>query len=111
ARMVERARSAGFKVSPVPGPTALAAALSVSGLHDASVLFCGFLPSAREARRKAIARMAAGDHALVLYEAPHRVIECVVDLAEGLGDRQIVIARELTKLFESVHACALSGAA
>jgi 16S rRNA (cytidine1402-2'-O)-methyltransferase len=111
ARVVERARSAGFRASPVPGPSALAAALSVSGLQDASVLFCGFLPSAREARRKAIAKLASGEHALVLYEAPHRVLDCVQDLADGLGERKIVITRELTKLFESVHACALSEAA
>jgi 16S rRNA (cytidine1402-2'-O)-methyltransferase len=111
ARVVERARSAGYKVSPVPGASALAAALSISGLEDGCVLFCGFLPSAREARRKAIAKLAHGGHALVFYEAPHRVVESVEDLAQELGERRIVIARELTKMFESVHACMLAEAA
>jgi 16S rRNA (cytidine1402-2'-O)-methyltransferase len=111
ARVVERARSAGYRVSPIPGPSALAAALSVSGLEDPCVLFCGFLPSAREARRKAIAKLATGEHALVFYEAPHRVVESVEDLAAGLGERRLVIARELTKMFESIHSCGLTEAA
>jgi 16S rRNA (cytidine1402-2'-O)-methyltransferase len=111
ALVVARARAAGYRVTPIPGPSALAAALSVSGLPDASVLFCGFLPASRQARRKAIAALAGEPHALVFYEAPHRVIECVEDLAEGLGERRIVIARELTKLFESVHASPLAEAA
>jgi 16S rRNA (cytidine1402-2'-O)-methyltransferase len=111
AIVVARVRGAGYRVTPVPGASALAAALSASGLDERSVLFCGFLPSAREARRKAIAALAAEPHALVFYEAPHRVVESVEDLAAILGERRIVMARELTKLFESVHESPLQSAA
>ena len=111
ALVVEEARAAGHRVTPVPGPSALAAALSVAGRVSQEILFCGFLPSSREARRKAIAGMARMPHTLVFYEAPHRVVQTVEDLAEGLaGERRIVLARELTKMFESVHACALTEA-
>ena len=111
AVVVARARDAGHRVTPIPGPSALAAALSVSGFSESRIVFCGFLPSAPAERRKAIAELAAERGALVLYEAPHRVVECVEDLARALGERRLVIARELTKLFESVQVCALSGAA
>lgn len=113
AMVVERSRAAGYRVTPVPGPSALAAALSVAGLSEDRVLFCGFLPAKREARRNRIAALAGAPYALAIYEAPHRVLECVEDLAENLagsGERRIVIARELTKLFESVHACPLKDA-
>ncbi len=111
AKVVERVRAAGYRVTPVPGPSALTAALSVSGLCESRIVFCGFLPAAPAARRKAIGELAAEAGALVLYEAPHRVVQCVEDLAEALGNRRIVIARELTKLFETVHACPLAAAA
>ncbi len=111
ALVVARARAAGFRVTPIPGPSALAAALSISGFPEGRIVFCGFLPSTAAARRKAIAGLADEPGALVLYEAPHRIVECVEDLARVLGERRLVIARELTKLFESVHGCALSGAA
>jgi 16S rRNA (cytidine1402-2'-O)-methyltransferase len=103
-------RAAGHRVTPIPGPSALAAALSVAGFDDPGVLFCGFLPASPGARRKAIAALADHPYTLVFYEAPHRVLECVADLAEALGERRIVFARELTKLFESVHECALQDA-
>jgi 16S rRNA (cytidine1402-2'-O)-methyltransferase len=112
ALVVEQARAAGHRVTPIPGPSALAAALSVAGLVSGQILFSGFLPSSREARRKAIAALSRMPHTLVFYEAPHRVVQAVEDLAAGLeGDRRIVLARELTKLFESVHACPLGEAA
>jgi 16S rRNA (cytidine1402-2'-O)-methyltransferase len=114
ALVVEEARRAGYRVMPVPGPSALAAALSVAGAVQGPFLFCGFLPATREARRKAIGQWAAAPCALVLYEAPHRVVQCVEDLAqvlEGSGERRLVIARELTKLFESVHEAPLAEAA
>jgi len=111
AMLVERARSAGYRVTPIPGPSALAAALSISGFSASRVVFCGFLPSARAARRKALSELAEERGALVFYEAPHRVVECVEDLAGALGDRRIVIARELTKLFESINSCPLASAA
>lgn len=114
AILVQAARAAGFRVTPIPGPSALAAALSVSGIAAEHVLFCGFLPAKPAARRHAIEGLATRSEALVFYEAPHRVVECVVDLACGMsqpGERRLVIARELTKLYESVHECRLDQAA
>jgi 16S rRNA (cytidine1402-2'-O)-methyltransferase len=111
ARFVRHVRAAGFRIVPIPGPSALTAALSASGLVDDGFLFCGFLPAQAAGRRRQLQRLRAVGHPLVLYEAPHRVRETLADLAEALGGgRRIVIARELTKLFESVHACALSEA-
>ncbi|MFM9971436.1 MAG: 16S rRNA (cytidine(1402)-2'-O)-methyltransferase [Burkholderiales bacterium] len=114
AILVKAARDAGFRVTPIPGPSALAAALSVAGFVDERVLFCGFLPAKASARRQVIADLGAPQQALVFYEAPHRVIECVEDLAAGLpqsGERRLVIAREITKLYESVHECLLDAGA
>jgi 16S rRNA (cytidine1402-2'-O)-methyltransferase len=110
AIVVAEAREAGYRVVPIPGPNALAAALSVAGLTEEKVLFCGFLPATRAARQKAIAQLFSAPYTLVFYEAPHRVLECVEDLAAGLArpeSRRIVVARELTKLFETVYGCPL----
>lgn len=103
ARIVRAVADAGQRVIPVPGPSALTAALSASGLTDAHVLFCGFLPTKAAARGEAIEALRAVDAALVFYEAPHRVAETIDDLAARLEpQRELVIARELTKLFESI---------
>lgn len=103
ARIVRAVADAGQRVIPVPGPSALTAALSASGLTDAHVLFCGFLPAKAAARGEAIEALRAVDAALVFYEAPHRVAETIDDLAARLEpQRELVIARELTKLFESI---------
>ncbi|MCX7893044.1 MAG: 16S rRNA (cytidine(1402)-2'-O)-methyltransferase [Burkholderiales bacterium] len=111
ARLVRRVRAAGFDVVPIPGPSALAAALSVSGV-DGPFAFVGFLPAKDAARRAEIGRWRDFPHALVFYEAPHRVRATLGDLAAILGaSREVVIARELTKMFEQVHACALGEAA
>lgn len=112
ALTVRAARDAGFAVVPVPGPSALAAALSVAALGPAPFLFCGFLPPKAAARRRALDALAPLPHALVFYEAPHRIVESLADMAGALGgEREVVICRELTKLFESVHACPLQQAA
>ena len=112
ALLVAAARAAGFPVTPVPGPNAAIAALSASGFAAPHHLFYGFLPERAAARRRALAGLARLPFTLVFYEAPHRVEECVSDLRAVLGDkRRIVLARELTKLFESVHACTLAEAA
>ena len=112
AVLVAEARAAGFPVTPVPGPNAAIAALSASGFAAPHHLFYGFLPERAAARRRALAGLAQLPFTLVFYEAPHRVEECVSDLRAVLGEkRRIVLARELTKLFESVHACTLAGAA
>jgi len=103
ARIVAAIRAAGFRVIPLPGPCAAVTALSAAGLADERFLFVGFLPAKAAQRRQCIAELAGMQAALVFYEAPHRVIETVEDLAAGLGQRTLVIARELTKLFESVH--------
>ena len=111
ALLVAEVRAAGFSVTPVPGPNAAIAALSVSGLTAPHFLFYGFLPERAAARRRVLASLAALPFALVFYEAPHRISESVSDLRAVLGGRRrIVFARELTKLFETLHACPLSEA-
>ncbi|MCC7270244.1 MAG: rRNA (cytidine-2'-O-)-methyltransferase, partial [Rhodocyclaceae bacterium] len=96
---------------PVPGPNAAIAALSASGLTDPHFLFYGFLPAKEMARRKALAELKPLPCALVFYEAPHRIEETVADLVAVLGPgRTLVIARELTKLFESIASLPLAEA-
>lgn len=103
ARAVAAVRAAGFRVIPLPGPNAAIAALSAAGLPDPRFLFVGFLPAKVGARRTAIQELAGVEAALVFYEAPHRAMETVADLVELLEPRrEIVIARELTKLFEQI---------
>jgi 16S rRNA (cytidine1402-2'-O)-methyltransferase len=110
ARVVHLALAAEMDVVPIPGASALAAALSVSG-QQGPFAFLGFLPSKRAARRRTLEEWRKFPHALVLYEAPHRILDCIADLADVLGGaRNAVIARELTKLFESIHACRLADA-
>jgi 16S rRNA (cytidine1402-2'-O)-methyltransferase len=112
ALLVDAVLAAGRRVVPVPGPSAVAAALSVSGLTAPQWLFCGFLPAKAAARRRVLAGLCAYPFALVFYEAPHRIVATVAALAETLGpNRRLVIARELTKRFESIHRCGLGEAA
>lgn len=112
ARLVAAARAAGYKVSPVPGASAAVAAFSVSGLSARHFLFYGFLAARAAERRQELARLAAYPFALVFFEAPHRVVDALTDMAAVLGaQRRVVIARELTKMFETIHACALDEAA
>ncbi|HRE17256.1 MAG TPA: 16S rRNA (cytidine(1402)-2'-O)-methyltransferase [Rhodocyclaceae bacterium] len=111
ARVVAAVRAAGHRVVPIPGACAAIAALSAAGLADQRFLFVGFLPSKTSQRRQAIAELAGEPAALVIYEAPHRILETVADLAETLpGERTVVIAREVTKLFETIHALPLAEA-
>ncbi len=110
ARLVNAVRAAGFEITPIPGPSAVAAALSVAGIEGAW-LFYGFLPAKPAARRKALQALATRPEALVFYEAPHRIEETVADLLAVLGgERTLLFARELTKKFEQVHACPLADA-
>lgn len=112
ARLVAAVREAGFAVVPIPGANAAAAALSASGLVGTQFTFYGFLPAKAGERRATLEKLATSAYALVLYEAPHRVLETAADLAAVFGPgRRLVIARELTKLFESMHTCALGEAA
>jgi len=111
ARLARAVRDAGLRVVPIPGASALIAALSAAGLLAAQFLFLGFLPASAKARRDAIAAVAALPCALVIYEAPHRVGATVAALAQTLGGaRDLVIARELTKKFESIARMPLSEA-
>jgi 16S rRNA (cytidine1402-2'-O)-methyltransferase len=110
ARLVAAVRASGHRVVPVPGANAAIAALSASGI-EGPFLFCGFLPAKAGERRHAVEGLSGLPFALVFYEAPHRVVEAVHDLAELLGaGRKILIARELTKKFESIHECMLGDA-
>ncbi len=111
AVLVEIVRGAGFRVIPIPGPSAAVAALSASGLSAPHFLFYGFLPNKSGARRSALQALAEQPYTLVFYEAPHRILECTADLQAVFGDgREIVFAREVTKLFESIHRCKLGEA-
>jgi len=110
ARIVAAVRAAGCKVVPLPGPCAATTALSASGLLDEHFLFYGFLPSKGGQRRQALEALRDTPCALVFYEAPHRVLETVADMATVFGERTLVIARELTKLFETVHSLPLGEA-
>lgn len=102
-RLVRAARAAGVKVSPVPGPSAVIAALSVAGLPSDRFAFEGFLPAKASARRERLSRLAGETRTLVFYESSHRIAESLDDLRMAFGDeRPAVIARELTKLFETV---------
>ena len=102
-RLVRAARAAGVRVSPVPGACAAIAALSVAGLASDRFVFEGFLPAKASARRERLARLAAEPRTLIFYESAHRIEEALVDLVAAFGeDRPAVLARELTKLFETV---------
>jgi 16S rRNA (cytidine1402-2'-O)-methyltransferase len=87
-------------VIPIPGPSALLASLSASGLPNEEFLFVGFLPARSGERRRALERLRIEDRTLILYEAPHRIAETVADAREILGDRPACVAREVTKLHE-----------
>lgn len=111
ARLVDAVRAAGLPAVPIPGASAAISALSVAGFDEPSFHFAGFLSPKQQARADAITLLAPLRATLVFYEAPHRIVDTVRALADGLGgDRRLVIARELTKLHEQVHACALGAA-
>ncbi len=107
-RLVAAASEAGLPVYPVPGPSALLAGLVASGLPAERFWFEGFLPAKSGARRTRIAELHGIEGTLVLYESPHRIAATLADLADGLGPRQAVLARELTKRFETVTRGSLS---
>jgi 16S rRNA (cytidine1402-2'-O)-methyltransferase len=111
AIVVEAVRAAGHRVEPIPGVSALTTALSASGLAFEGVVFAGFLPVRGAERRARLAELAAGPWAIALFEAPHRVAETLANLHEALGERDIVIARELTKRFETITRLPLRDAA
>jgi 16S rRNA (cytidine1402-2'-O)-methyltransferase len=99
-RVVRAARSAGFRVEAVPGPCALVAALTASGLPTDEFHFIGFLPHKSGQRRKQLESLRGFAGTLVLYESPYRIEKLLTELREVFGDRKVVLARELTKKFE-----------
>lgn len=102
-RVVRAARAAGVKVSPIPGACAAIAALSVAGLPSDRFVFEGFLPAKSSARRERLSRLASETRTVVFYESSHRIEESLADMVAVFGDaRPAVLARELTKLFETV---------
>lgn len=107
--LVQQARQQGIRVVPVPGPSAVIAALSVSGLPTDCFKFVGFLPAKATARRQRLGALVAESCTLVFYESPHRIVESLADLAHELGAaRAAVLARELTKTFETVRSGTLA---
>ncbi len=99
-KLVRDARAAGHVVTTIPGPCAAIAALTLAGLPTDRFFFLGFLPAKQQARAEAIAEVAAIRATLVLYESGPRLAACLAALAEGLGDREAAVAREITKRFE-----------
>jgi 16S rRNA (cytidine1402-2'-O)-methyltransferase len=111
ALLVTEASAAGFDVIPIPGANAAITALSAAGITGTGFLFCGFLPARPAARRTQLTALKTQPYSLVFYEAPHRIVEFIEDLLKVFGsERDVVLARELTKRFESIHRCALGEA-
>src|SRR5437879_4267392 len=106
--LVRQAIAGGIPVVPLPGPTAITAALSVAGLPTDRFMFLGFLPRKAGERRRALLDIARIPWTLVMFEAPHRVVHTLRDLRAVLGDRQVAVMRELTKKFEETVRGALS---
>ena len=102
--LVSAAREQGFTVSPVPGPCALVAALSASGLPVDRFVFEGFVPARKGARQALLDRVAVEERTVVLYESSHRILETLEDMSSVLGpDRAVVIGREISKRFETFY--------
>lgn len=99
-RLVASARAAGLRVEAVPGPCALIAALTASGLPTGEFHFLGFLPHKPGQRTRELQRLSHLPGTLILYESPHRVERLLGELSETMGERQVVLARELSKRFE-----------
>ena len=111
ARLVRTIAAEGHRIVPVPGPSAVTAAISAAGLDAESFVFVGFLPQQPKARRATLASYAPLPTALVFYEAPHRIADTLAVLCEALdGRRTLTIARELTKAFETVASMPLADA-
>lgn len=111
ARIVDAVREAGLPVIPVAGPSAAITALSASGLLPAQFHFIGFLPAKDKQRDTLLASLTTSASTLVFYEAPHRIVDSIDALLRAFGpQRRVVIARELSKMFEQIHRCPLAEA-
>jgi 16S rRNA (cytidine1402-2'-O)-methyltransferase len=98
--LVKAALASGFEVRPVPGPSAPIAALTVSGLPTDSFLYLGYLPHKANDRRKSLGQVADLSYTLIFLESPYRILEALEDMLSTLGDRRVMVAREMTKMFE-----------
>ena len=93
----------GIRVIPVPGPSSVVSALSISGMSAETFVFVGFLPNKKGKRRQELTRIATEKRTLVFFEAPHRLLAMLTDMRDILGDRAMVMVREMTKVFEEVE--------
>lgn len=107
-QLIDAARKAGIRIVPVPGPSAVVTAVSVSGADQPRFAFEGFLPRRASKRRQRLKELAGDDRQLVFYEAPHRLGKCLADMRDILGDRRCLIGRELTKLHEDIKSGLIS---
>lgn len=110
AEITAAVAAAGFPVEVIPGPSAVTTALAAAGMSADSFLFLGFLPRRRQERQAALAQAAALPYTLVIFEAPHRLRPALADLQAILGQRQIAVCRELTKIHQEVWRGDLAGA-
>ncbi len=102
--LIRRALQTGIQLEVIPGPSALIAALALSGMDTSAFTFAGFLPQRRSRRREELEQLQSEQKTIILYEAPHRLRECLLDVVEIMGaERKLAIARELTKKHEEVR--------
>ena len=100
--LIRKAIEEGIRVIPIPGPTAVIAALSISGFSTDAFIFRGFLPVKVSQRLKELKGLSLDPRTIVLYEAPHRIIETLADIRETFDDRRVVVIKEITKFYEEV---------
>ncbi len=100
--LIRRALEEGIEVVPIPGPTAMIAALTISGFSTEEFVFCGFLPAKQSQRRKFLDELSLEKRTVVIYESPHRVLESMAEISGIFGNRRMVLAKEITKLYEEV---------
>lgn len=104
AILVQHVRAQGYSIIPIPGANAAICALSASGITNPHFLFYGFLPAKTGLRKRALIELKPQLCTLIFYEAPHRILECIIDMLDVFGpQRELIVARELTKLFETIH--------
>ncbi|MBE0583089.1 MAG: 16S rRNA (cytidine(1402)-2'-O)-methyltransferase [Desulfofustis sp.] len=103
AILVRQARAAGLQIVPIPGPSALSAAVCCAGLEPGTFLFLGFAPAKRAQRRTLLQSLKTSPYPLVFYESPHRIVSFIKDCAELLGDRVVLWAREISKMYEDIE--------